>query len=173
MTRIRRIPVPAMSLLSGYTVPGTYADCYETRLSGSATHAQFVEAFYTTPLFRLERLLLGAFASRPSTDAQAKQLALGEVSEFAAWRVESRAGDEVLLCAGRTRSWLMVCASSDGLAGGTRLLFGSAVVGRRSAGHRRNGLGAAFRALLGFHKLYSLALLHSARSRLTRQLRAP
>lgn len=38
-----------------------------------------------------------------ATDAQGKQLAEGQVSSFAAWLVEARAHDELLLSAGRTQ----------------------------------------------------------------------
>jgi hypothetical protein len=167
MKRIRRIEVPAHSLLSRYARPDTYVDCYSTLVSGRASHTQFVEAFYTTALFRLERFLLGALASRPSTDAEARLLALGERSAFAAWLVEARAPNEVLLSAGRTRSWLMIVPSADGAGTDTQLLFGSAVIARR-----QGGLGAGFRALLGFHKLYSRALLLSARLRLSGEINA-
>ncbi len=163
---IRSAEVPAGSLLERYRASGAYVDCYATDIPALASHAQFVEAFYTTPLFKLERVLLGLLVSRPSTDAQAGQLARGELSSFAPWHVESRAPNEVLLAAGRTRSWLMVSAPAGHPSVGTRLMFGSAVLPR----HRANpggGLGARFHALRGFHKLYSRALLHSARSRLT------
>ena len=164
MNRVRSASVPEHSLLQRYAGSGAYVDCYATEASAPATHAQFVEAFYTTPLFKLERLLLGLLISRPSTDAQATELAQGKRGSFAAWQVEARASNEVLLRAGRTRSWLMV-ASLPG--GSTRLLFGSAVVPKRSSTSGRRRLGAGFHALLGFHKLYSRALLLSARSRLS------
>ena len=167
MERIRAIQIPAASLLSRYQQPGTYADCFYTHVPGAATHAQFVEAFYTSPLFKLERILLGVFIARPSTDAEARRLALGERSTFAAWRVEASAPNEVLMSAGRTRSWLMVVPSAEGRGPGTQLLFGSAVVPGRGG-----RLGAGFHALLGFHKLYSRALLLSARRRLFSHIRA-
>lgn len=161
MLPIRAAEVPANSLLGRYVAAGAYADCYVTELPGPVSHAQCVEAFYTTAVFKVERLLLGLLISRPSTDAQAKQLAQGHSPSFAAWSVEARALDEVLLSSGRTRSWLMVSPQ----ASSTRLFFGSAVVARRSQGH--SGLGLAFGALLWFHKLYSQALLLSARARLS------
>lgn len=73
---------------------------------------------------------------------------------------------------GRTRSWLMVAPAEGGSAGSTRLYFGSAVVPARAprAGTETPDLGWTFRLLLGFHKLYSRALLFSAKSRLMRQL---
>ena len=58
----------------------------------------------------------------------------------------------------------MVEPRDDG--GVTRLYFGSAVVARTADdGHPR--LGFSFRALLGFHRRYSRALLAAARTRLT------
>lgn len=130
---------------------------------------QFVEAFYTTRLFKLERALLTWFAARPSTDLDAKQLALGERNEFAAWRVEERVANQLLLTdvTGRTRSWFMIVpiASADGSAQ-TRLYFGSAVVTKVDRNTGERSMGFVFKALLGFHKLYSRALLRVAWSRL-------
>ena len=92
------------------------------------THAQFVEAFYTGGVSKVERLLLRVFISRPSTDLQARQLAAGELNEFAAWQAKARAVDPLLLCAidGRSRSWLMVSAAQ--VPSRTRLYFGSAAL---------------------------------------------
>ena len=85
---------------------------------------------------------------------------------------------------GRTRSWLMVRPAGaeagaragagagsprDGSAApvSTQLYFGSAVlpIVDSTTGQRR--LGAGFRSLLGFHRLYSRLLLSSAASRLS------
>ncbi len=164
---VRVAEVPQDSLLGRYVASGAYADCYVTELPAAVTHAQFVEAFYTAALFKLERLLIGVFLACPSTDAQARQLAAGHLSSFAAWSVESRAENQLVLAAGRTRSWLMV-TSAEG--GGTRLYFGSAAVPAmdRKTGQAR--MGFAFGALLGFHRLYSRALLSSARARLLSQV---
>lgn len=167
MFGIAAAALPAHALLAAHRDRGAYTDCYVTTLDRPVALAAFVDAFYTTPLFKLERLILAAFAKRPSTDLQARQLAIGEVDSFAAWRVEAREPDQILLAdmTGRTRSWLMV-APADG--GGTRLHFGSAVVpaAHPATGQRR--MGFVFGALLGFHKLYSRALLSSARRKLTR-----
>jgi Trk-type K+ transport system membrane component len=167
---IRVSEVPQDSLLGRYAASGAYTDCYVTELPASVTHAQFVEAFYTTALFKLERLLLGVLLSRPSTDAQAKQLAEGQLSSFAAWSVESRAENQLVLATGRTRSWLMVTAGSSALPTSTRLFFGSAVVPPGSSTGARSSMGLVFTALLVFHKLYSRALLLSARARLSSQI---
>ena len=162
--------LPAYALLHRYRTGGGFADCYVTEIPRAVSHAEFVEAFYTTRLFRLERWLLRLFLSRASTDSEAARLARGELEAFAAWSVEKRAPDQLLLSdvGGRTRSWLMVAPSEGHGAVGTRLYFGSAVVPRRNARSGRSSLGPVFRALLGFHKLYSRLLLGAARSRLSR-----
>ena len=169
MVSIQRCELPEVALLRKYLVDGAYADCYATDTAKPVTHAAYVEAFYTTEVFKLERLILALLASKPSTDAQANQLASGSLDVFAAWRVEGRAADQILLAdyTGRTRSWLMVAPSADARPG-TRLYFGSAVVPAKSTRTGNTGLGLTFRALLGFHKVYSRVLLYAARSRLAR-----
>jgi len=163
--------LPAASLLRRYRGEGGYADCYVTELPWSVSQAEYVQAFYSTRLFKVERLLIRLFLSRPSTDAEAGRLARGELDTFAAWSVEGRTADQLLLAdlGGRTRSWLMAEPSASAGPTGTRLHFGSAVVpARRARSDGRPGLGALFSALLGFHKVYSRLLLRSARARLSR-----
>ncbi len=160
--------LPASALLRRYSDGGAYVDCYVTEMARSVALAEFVEAFYTTGAFRLERLILRLAVSRPSSDLQARQLALGQLDSFAAWSVEGRAANQLLLTdyTGRTRSWLMVAGPEDAASPGTRLYFGSAVVPVRNAATGSARLGFVFSALLGFHKLYSRTLLSAARSRL-------
>jgi len=162
--------LPAGALLSRYSGGGAYADCYVIDFGRVVSHAEYVEAFYTTAVFKLERLLLRWFVSRPSTDAEARQLAEGRRDSFAAWTVEARTANQLLLgdLAGRTKSWLMVAASTGAESPGTRLYFGSAVVPRRGSDPGNTSLGFVFTALLGFHKLYSRILLRSAAARLSR-----
>jgi len=162
--------LPATSLLRRYVGGEGYADCFETGVDGTASFEAYVEAFYTTPLFKLERGVLRWLAARPSSDDEARELAGGRREQFAAWTVEGRAPNQVLLAdyTGRTRSWLMTAPASPGE--GTRLYFGSAVVTRKDAKTGRASMGFTFDALLGFHKLYSRLLLGSARSRLQSRL---
>lgn len=160
MPSIEACAIPPASFLHRYTDGGAYADCYATEIAQPVSQAQYVEAFYTTGLFKLERQIL-RLISRPSTDAEARNLASGEADTFAAWHVESRSSRELLVAAGRTRSWLMAVPAGQV----TRLFFGSAVVPARGK-DGRSSLGAGFHSLLGFHRLYSRALLHAARSRL-------
>jgi hypothetical protein len=168
MPPVRACALPDDALLARYAGTGAYTDCYATDLARPVAQADYVEAFYVGRLFRLERWLLARFLHRPSTDAEAKALATGARDTFAAWHVEDRRADQLLLCdlAGRTRSWLMVAPHGAG----TRLYFGSAVVPRAG---RTGGLGFAFHALAGFHTLYSRALLSAARSRLARGAAIP
>ena len=167
MPTVHREPIPEHALHAHYLREGAYADCYVTRIAQPVSHARFVAAFYTTWLFKLERVIL-RLVDKPSTDADAQALARGERTHFAAWTVEARATDQLVMCdfMGRTRSWLMVEAVDGGTA--THLYFGSVVVPRSDASGTKPSLGTSYSLLLGFHKLYSRALLNAARSRLVR-----
>jgi hypothetical protein len=173
MSPVRRCALPPQALLRKYTQAGAYTDCYVADVAGPVVHAAFVEAFYTTAVFKLERLLLSWLVSKPSTDLQARQLAAGELQSFAAWRVEARDVDQLLLAdfRDRTRSWLMVAPLASADTQTTCLYFGSAVVPivSRASGEAR--MGASFSALLGFHRVYSRVLLRAACARLARSRR--
>ncbi len=163
---IKSCELPDKALLCRYLREGAYTDCYYTEIAGKISQADYIEAFYTTTLFKLERVLLAWFIRRPSEDTEVHALATGKVSEFAAWTVEGREEDQLLLCDihGRTRSWLMCLPAEDKQS--TRLFFGSAVVPIVAGLNDEPRMGFAFRLLLGFHKLYSRALLRAAVSRL-------
>ena len=161
------VDLPDGALLQRYRAQGDYTDCFAIDVPAQVAHEAYVEAFYTTAVFKLERLLLALLVSRPSRDAEARELACGRREQFAAWSVEARAPGQLLMCdvAGSTRSWLMAVpmpAPAQGVpsGAGTRLYFGSAVV--------RSRQGGAFRALLGFHQLYSRILLRAAAARVLR-----
>lgn len=164
MFSIEKSAVPANAMLASYSMmDGSYVDCYTTEISRRISFPVFVFAFYTTWLFKLERFILTWTVLKPSTDTQARQLADGILDRFAAWTVEGRSEDELLMCdfMGRTRSWLML--KDNGAK--TQLYFGSAVVPK--AGD--NSLDFGFRTLLGFHKIYSVLLLASARTKIARR----
>jgi len=158
---VRRHPVPQQALLQNLARAGAYVDCYEADIMRAVTHAEFVEAFYTSRVFKLERLILKWIVDKPSSDGEARELAAGVRDRFAAWTVEERATDQLLMCdyLSQTRSWLMVASCErDGLPA-TQLFFGSVVVPVRRF---------PFNVLLGFHRLYSRVLLSSARTRLAK-----
>ena len=170
MGSIKNSPLPEEALLRPYLRDGHYTDCYSTDISQSVTHSQYIVAFYTTFLFKIERFVLGLAVSRPSTDTEAVQLAEKQRDSFAAWSVEARDNDQLLLCdfRGRTRSWLMVEPMPPEQAPRTRLYFGSAVVRNRNSESERKSSTFGFGALLGLHRLYTIALLYSAKKRLER-----
>jgi len=100
-----------------------------------------------------------------------KKLVAGSIDAFAAWRVEARTENQLLMSdfSRRTRSWLMVVPAANASCTRTRLYFGSAVVPVKNSRTGRLTLGLGFRALLGFHRLYSVVLLYAAKSRLEAQ----
>jgi hypothetical protein len=168
MFSIEKCKVPAYTMLTNYSMDGTYSDCYTTEIPGRISFSEFVFAFYTTSLFKLERFILKWTVSKPSTDAQARQLANGDIESFAAWHVEDRNENEILMCDfhGRTRSWLMIVPVNRANDTRTRLYFGSAVVPIRNPKTGEPSLGLIFQVLLGFHKIYSVLLLYSAKLRI-------
>jgi hypothetical protein len=162
---IQRCEPPAQALHRRYLAVGDYVDCYTTVIRGAIPHAQFVEAFYTTLLFKLERLILLVLLFKPSTDTDARRLAAGELNAFAAWTVEGRAENQLLMCdfLGDTRSWLMVALEDWDGDVVTRLYFGSVVVRRLNKATGARQLSFFFKLLLPFHKVYSRALLAAAK----------
>lgn len=159
---------PVGSLLAEQAqLSGYYTDCFSIHLEQSVTLPEFMNAFYTTPLFRLERLLLSLTVKGRMTDANVTALSRGESDRLAIWQVEARKECEILLSAGRTKSWLMV-ASQEGGGGDTQLFFGSVVVPEPP---KREGdaprLGPVFDSLLSAHRIYSRLLLSSAAQRLS------
>ena len=84
MSAIRTGESPPGALTQPYKDAGAYVDCYWAQLPRPATLAEFVSAFYTTWLFRLERWILRLAVARPSTDEEAVRLARGERDSFAA-----------------------------------------------------------------------------------------
>jgi hypothetical protein len=168
MPVIQPCEVPKGSLLSRYQTDAGFADCYVTEVPGAISQAAYVEAFYTSPLFKVERTILKYCVAKPATDADARRLAAGAATTFSAWKVEGQSQSELLLAdySGRTRSWLMTSpAVEPGRSPSTRLYFGSAVVPHRRAGTSQPNMGWPFHALLGFHRLYSRLLLRAASSR--------
>ena len=146
---VHRCTLPPEAALGAYASNGAYTDCYAVVLPRIVSQAEYVEAFYTTAVFKVERWLIARFLSRPSTDAQARQLAQGSLSSFAAWSVEQRKSNELVLAAGRTRSWLMASTLQEAGLPSTMLYFGSAIVPRRRGGTGRSAMGWQFRALPG------------------------
>lgn len=160
MLFVQKCAVPQDSLLSAYTRNGSYTDSYRTEFTGHVPLTAFVKAFYTNWLFKMEAFILKYTVNRPSTDMQAQELANGTRTKFAAWDVEGRTDNELLMCdmQSRTRSWFMVTHENER----TQLYFGSAVVPVKNPKTGKSSLGFLFVILLGFHQIYSFMLLYFA-----------
>jgi len=156
--------LPEHSLLLAYHSIGDYTDCFTMDVAGDISLQRFATAFYTSRLFKRERFILKWLMGKPSSDRDVDRMAAGSVDRFAAWTVERRTPDQLLLCdyQGRTRSWLMVEPITAGADAGTRLSFGTGVVSVRDRRTGRKSMPLPFRLLLGFHLRYAKALLRSA-----------
>jgi len=168
MLSIKSCPLPEKALLNTYHQSDAYTDCYYTEIPDIVSQAQYVQAFYTTPIFKLERSMIKWLVSKPSSDVQVALLAAGETEVFSAWTVENRTVNQLLLCDYQkfTRSWLMTETVEKGDKPYTRLYFGSAVVPKEKSKQGSPSFGFLFHALSWFHKIYSIVLLRSAKSRL-------
>lgn len=162
--------LPDGAYLEAYVGGPNYTDCFACRLPRPAPLERCLLAFLTTPVFRVERVLLSLAFSSPSTNAEAEQLARGERQAFSAWRVERRDDGQILLAdrTGRTRTWLMVRRVEGSDAGTARcvLYFGSAVLPGEGGQTERRNPGLAMAVLLLFHRFYSRALLGATQRRL-------
>jgi hypothetical protein len=174
--QIQSCALPPLSLLAQRISPGDYADCLTVDVPGAISLSKYVEAFYTSAAFRPERMVL-RLIGRGSNDIDVRALADGSADDFAAWDVEARGADELLLrdFQHRTRSWLMVEELAEPVSGAlpgspaTRLTFGSGVMHPKGTG---SGGGKLFRLLLPVHKIYAKLLLKSAAKQLLRAVRA-
>lgn len=155
--------LPRHSLLQKYRHSGDFTDCYSVDIKSQVTFEDYLSAFYCSWLFKVERWILSWAIKRPSDDQQVKDVAASTRQQFAAWDVEARSENQLLMCDlhHRTRSWFM----TENTAEGTRLFFGSAVV-KQASNNGKSKMGFVFNALSGFHALYSRALLQAAKARL-------
>lgn len=166
MFGVAKSDLPQSALLRRYAdKPGHHTDCFRTTASGTVSIAAFIEAFFGSPVLRLERKILSLFGA-PSTDTDVTALASGEGHALAAWSVETRNDTQLLLTVfgGGIRTWLMV--EPDGNR--TKLLFGSAVVPKNTETGQPK-IGRTVSLLKGFHLLYSRVVLAAARWQLNRR----
>ena len=165
---IQKATLPEGALLSRYTtVDGKagYTDCYCVVIAQDIQLIEYIEAFYGSHLFKIERIILAAIG-KSSTNLSIARLARGVTNKFAAWHVEERDDDQILLSDFRqkTRSWLMVETVKG--TDQTILYFGSAIVAAKGdSKFKKPTFG--FTLLSKFHVLYSKALLSAAYRKLT------
>jgi hypothetical protein len=131
MSAVQPCEVPLNTMLRSYKDGLGYADCFLTEVQGAITQEIFIEAFYTSPLFKVERTILKYLPSKSATDAGAKQLAAGNATKFSAWRIERQSTSELLLAdvTGRTRSWLMATPGTGSATAPRTFPAGSAAAG--------------------------------------------
>ena len=160
---VNKAPLPDGALLQEFADRGEYTDCFVANVPAQVTFPAYVESFYTTRLFKVERHLLKWLVSRPSTDEEARKISCDEINEFAAWTKHRRSENQLVMMDLRqqTCSWFMLVPQEDG----SLLYFGSAVMRNRESTRGRT-MKWTYRCLLGFHRLYSRALLAAARHRL-------
>jgi hypothetical protein len=158
--------LPPDSFLCTYAQQGAYTDCLTRDVAGVVSLENYIQAFYSSAAFKPERLILSVLLSMPSTEADVAGLAAGTINRFAAWTVEQRSDDQILLCdyQSRTRSWLMVSPVN---ANQTKLYFGSAVTEVDQSPGKRAVARLIFRSLLWFHKAYARVLIGAAAKRLS------
>jgi len=150
MPAIEPRPLPADSLLARLRGPECYRDAFCAEVPGRVTLAAFIAAFYGSGAFLPERLALHAIG-RSGGRAEAAALAEARAGRFAAWTVEAREADQILLRDFRdfTCSWLQ--AEPRGQT--TRLWFGSGL---------RHPERTVARALVPVHRWYARKLLAGA-----------
>lgn len=168
MSEITETEVPLGSLSAKYVEEGGFVDCYFIDIPKDVTLDDYIGAFYTTSLFKVERSILSIVTGRRASDSDAVQLSQGTSKNYSIWSVENRESDQILLCdsSNSTRSWLMVKNVTTNQEKVSRLYFGSVVVPNEVSENGQAQFGFLFHALGGFHKLYSRALLHAAYKKL-------
>lgn len=162
MVQVIATTLPKSAFLNDYEHrAGVYTDCFQTELPKGGTLESYINAFFNTWLFRIERMILSTAAKKPVSDEDIARLAQGTSNTMSAWQVERRDADQILLEVPQTpiRTWLM--RSGEGEK--TQLYFGSAILPDAVDRNGNAKMPFLFHALLGFHKLYARALLFSAK----------
>ena len=171
MSKIIEAEIPSHALSAKYLEEGAFVDCYYIEIPEEITLDKYIEAFYTTPLFKVERTILSIATFKSATDRDAAELSLGKSSSYSIWTVESRKSNQVLLCdfTRKTRSWLMVKTSKNEDSVISRLFFGSVVVPSKVSESGHASFGLLFHLFSRFHLSYSKALLNAAYKKLLRK----
>ncbi|NVE95130.1 hypothetical protein [Altererythrobacter lutimaris] len=157
MGKVRACELPEGSLLAGFGGADDYRDCFCREVPGEVSLEQYIERFYSSAVFRPERVVLGLIGRGASAE-DIRALASGESDQIAVWKVVERKPDEILLLSRdtNTASWLAVSSSSEAVGqtkNKTKLLFGSWVGGINES---------RWRVMLAPHVWYSRLLLESA-----------
>jgi hypothetical protein len=176
MSKVFETELPSHALTASYKEQGAFFDCYYIDIEKEISLDKYIQAFYTTPLFKLERSLLSLATFKHGKDDDALQLSQGKIDHYSVWTVEGRESNQIMLrdFTGNTRSWLMVkkasgsdCDSNKDRGISTRLYFGSVVVPKGVTESGQGSFGVLFHLFGKFHQLYSKALISAAYRRLS------
>ena len=168
MLSVNVVEPPVNSALNHYVLqPTCYTDCYFVDVPAKIVLSEFIAAFFNTPLFRLERLMLASVASKPTSAKDVTNIAEGKSDVFAVWSGECRDEYQLLMSVadGPIRSWWMVSPKNDNQEY-SRLYFGSVYLPKSVSSVGEPKMGAIFHIFLSFHKLYSRTLLWLAKREL-------
>jgi hypothetical protein len=140
---------PAAHTLLAKHTPDKYSDCFTITVPSRISLQQYVQAFFTCPVFRVERMLLPVATS----DSEAEAISRGTSGRFGVWSVLERTDDELLA------TWSVDGYSMHGATwfrvievpgDATRLEFGSSVTPSE---------GLWLLPMMWFHVWYSRVLL--------------
>ncbi len=171
MTHVEKTAIPLDSFMSAYKqIDGCSADAFRGYLEFPVTLEALITAFFGSPIFTLERLLLKSIGQANTSRSDITGLAAGTQEKFAAWKVEDRNESEVILKVGSSpiRSWLMARPDGDGK---TAIYFGSAVLPQTTNRNSKPQVGSSFRFFMGVHNFYSCLLLKSTIKNLQKKQR--
>ena len=114
MTRIAALPPPETSLLAQRRGEDWYRDAFRACVPGHVTLGTFVTEFFAGPAFLPERMALHLIG-RGAGAAEIAALAEGTATRFAAWEMEAREADQLLMhdFLDRTCCWLAVSHEGD------------------------------------------------------------
>jgi hypothetical protein len=169
MPKVIATELPSDALTATYKEQGAFVDCYSIDIATDISLIKYIQAFYTTSIFKLERSLLSLVTLKRTKDDEAVELSWGRSDNYSIWTVEGRESNQIMLCdfTGNTRSWLMV-EKSSGSEISTCLYFGSVVVPKGKVENGQASFGVLFHLFGKFHQVYSRALLNAAYRKLLR-----
>ncbi|WP_191601532.1 hypothetical protein [Marinomonas algicola] len=171
MSHLIEIELPEVALSARYRENGAFVDCYSVDVPKEISLEKYIQAFYTTPLFKIERTILSLATLKATSDKDAIRLSTNQTRHYSIWTVENRVDNQILLAdvTGKTKSWLMVQELKSGKSSITRLYFGSVVVPKGVSKNGQASFGFVFHLLSQFHKTYSRALLNATAKKLLKE----
>jgi hypothetical protein len=170
MTQVTASELPPESLLARLRGPECYRDAFRASVAGDVSLGELITAFFSSRVFLTERMALHLIG-RGAGHRDIAALAAGRTERFAAWEVEAREENELLMhdFLDKTCCWLAVSSRREDAAldaplpvpetGRAYIWFGTAV---------REFEGPIVSRLRDAHRWYARLLLEAAARRLAR-----